>query len=226
MSGTLPAGNAEDGRQNPPPPGRESSSEETVSSPRKKGKKAKGVKKKRKLSFERKEVIEDVSVDPTSDESVSLKNTKKSAAPIRRPSREGDDLSENLQKSESGSGLIEPPKETVVEIHGDSSEKDELEEVVVKKEDNTTTEDTAESNPVVGRDGKVDESKDREIATDVVNTTDQETADIEVDGKESSVRRRATLSDLRGDSVDKGDGEQSALSSSSGTEVRKYLLVS
>lgn len=96
------------------------------------------------------------------------------------------------------------PQETVIEIQGGEEQPDELEEVVVKKESAVIEAE----NIVLGEEDsgegsgeeKKDEKKDR-----------------------PTVRRRATLSDLRSESIDKVDGEQ-ATSTTEGSEVLENFL--
>lgn len=199
----------------------EDGSAEQVRVPKKGKAKKKGKGKKRRESVESK----DEEGDNEEESASSKKKAKKKSLPKARvssdipPDVEATSASDSKQLESNVEALVtvdEGPKETVVEIQGDEKQLDELEEIVVKKEsalieaDNVAKEG-ADSGEGSGEE-KTDEKKDSEEKS-------KETGS-EVEG--ATVRRRATLSDLKSESFDKGDGEQ-ALSTAAVTEVRNML---
>ncbi|XP_015747327.1 PREDICTED: high mobility group nucleosome-binding domain-containing protein 5-like [Acropora digitifera] len=106
------------------------------------------------------------------------------------------EVGENKQlerESAVGEALLldETPKETIVEIK-DEKQADDLEEIVVKKE-----EASIEGGNLVQDDGKAS-----------IEGTIVEGKENEAEESRGGVRRRATLTDLKADSIDKGDGER------------------
>ena len=181
--------------------------EESAIRPAKKAKK-KGKGKKRRES------VESRGEDDEGEISLKRKGRKKvlskenvSSDVQQKVEAEGDD-----KKLEASVTVDEGLKETVIEIQAGENQPDELEEVVVKKEsafiegDNKAQEagDSAEASG----EEKNDEKKDSE----------EESKDVE----SPTVRRRATLSDLRSESIDKKDGENAGTTEAA-SEVRFYF---
>lgn len=181
--------------------------EESAIRPAKKAKK-KGKGKKRRES------VESRGEDDEGEISLKRKGRKKvlskenvSSDVQQKVEAEGDD-----KKLEASVTVDEGLKETVIEIQAGENQPDELEEVVVKKEsafiegDNKAQEagDSAEASG----EEKNDEKKDSE----------EESKDVE----SPTVRRRATLSDLRSESIDKQDGEKAGTTEAA-SEVRFYF---
>lgn len=110
------------------------------------------------------------------------------------------EVGENKQlerESAVGEALLldETPKETIVEIK-DEKQADDLEEIVVKKE-----EASIEGSNLVQGDGKAS------IEGTIVEGKENEGEERAGESR-GGVRRRATLTDLKADSIDKGDGER------------------
>ena len=110
------------------------------------------------------------------------------------------EVGENKQlerESAVGEALLldETPKETIVEIK-DEKQADDLEEIVVKKE-----EASIEGGSLVQADGKAS------IEGTIVEGKEKE-GEEGAEESRGGVRRRATLTDLKADSIDKGDGER------------------
>lgn len=169
--------------------------EESAIRPAKKAKK-KGKGKKRRES------VESRGEDDEGEISLKRKGRKKvlskenvSSDVQQKVEAEGDD-----KKLEASVTVDEGLKETVIEIQAGENQPDELEEVVVKKESAFIEGDNKEE--------KKDEKKDSE----------EESKDVE----SPTVRRRATLSDLRSESIDKQDGEKAGTTEAA-SEVRFYF---
>lgn len=179
-----------------------------------KGKK-KGKGKKRRESVDSKD-------DEAHDEEESTstkKKGKKKAAPKALtlsdtpPDVESTSDSKELDSNVEASVTVdEGPRETVVEIQGDEKQADELEEIVVTKESALI-----EGDNVVKEGGDAGEGSGEE-KTDEKKDSEEDTKVTGSEAEVAAVRRRATLSDIRGESVDKGDGEQ-ALSTTAESEV-------
>ena len=110
------------------------------------------------------------------------------------------EVGENKQlerESAVGEALLldETPKETIVEIK-DEKQADDLEDIVVKKE-----ETPIEGGNLVQDDGKAS------IEGTTVEGKENE-GEERAEESRGGVRRRATLTDLKADSIDKGDGER------------------
>lgn len=110
------------------------------------------------------------------------------------------EVGENKQlerESAVGEALLldETPKETIVEIK-DEKQADDLEEIVVKKE-----EAPIEGGNLVQDDGKAS------IEGTIMEGKENE-GEEGAEESRGGVRRRATLTDLKADSIDKGDGER------------------
>ena len=168
--------------------------------------KSKG-KKKAKGTKKRKESVEE---DEPEDGGSSRKKKGKGKKKTARKVSDTPDVTPEVElvsysKLESNAGeasiLDEVPKETVIEIKGEK-EADELQEVVVKKE-----EALAEGDNVIQEVGVAGESSGEEKIDEKKDSEGDGSKEGE-SGSGGTVRRRATLSDLRGESVDKGDGEQ------------------
>ena len=161
-------------------------------------------KKKGKVSKKHEDAFED---EEDVKGGISVRGKKKKG---KKKVRKGSDaleiqpvapeVGENKQlerESAVGEALLldETPKETIVEIK-DEKQADDLEEIVVKKE-----EASIERGNLVEDDGKAS------IEGTIVEGKENEGEE----GAEESrrgVRRRATLTDLKADSIDKGDGER------------------
>lgn len=109
--------------------------------------------------------------------------------------------------SETGENSIldDTPKETVIEIKDEKEGDAELQEIVVKKEEAQVEGDNVVEEAAVPVEGSEEEKKDNK--KDGEGEQPKETVP---DSERPGVRRRATLSDLKSESVDKGDEEQAA----------------
>ncbi|XP_068706194.1 uncharacterized protein [Montipora foliosa] len=105
--------------------------------------------------------------------------------------------------------LDETPKDTIIEIK-DEKQADELEEIVVKKEQALPG-----GNSLVEEEGR-EPSKSTEENED----TKERDGQGETKERPGSVRRRATLTDLKAESIDKGDGEQPGTLEAAAEELR------
>lgn len=106
-------------------------------------------------------------------------------------------LESNARETSMSDGT---PRETVVEIK-DEKQADELEEIVVKKD-----ETSAEGDEIIKEVEKLGESSGEEKKD--VNKDSSRGEEGTQEDKPETVRRRATLSDIRGESFDRGDGQQ------------------
>jgi len=177
----------------------------------KKGKgKKKGKAKKRRESVESKDEGHD------DEDSSSRKKKGKKKAAIQP---EVDATSESKQL-EAAVTVDETPKETVIEIQGEEKKPEELEEIVVNKESTLIEGDNVIQEKGVSGEGGGEGKQDLE--QEKIGEEGTKEAVSEVEG--ATVRRRATLSDIRSESVDKGDGEQ-AVSTTVGSEVRTSSAV-
>ena len=170
-------------------------------------KKSKGKKKGKATKKKRSESIgeEDDDDDERGSSGGKKKKGKKKAA--RRVSDTSEIQPEVVAVSESVTD--ETPKETIVEIK-DEKQADELEEIVVKKDEALSEGD----NVIVG------ESSGEEKKDDKKDSEGEATKEAQPES-EGGLRRRATLSDIRAESVDKGDGEQPS-TAATGSEVNMY----
>ena len=161
-------------------------------------------KKKGKVSKEHEDAFED---EEDVKGGISVRGKKKKG---KKKVRKGSDaleiqpvapeVGENKQlerESAVGEALLldETPKETIVEIK-DEKQADDLEEIVVKKE-----EASIERGNLVEDDGKAS------IEGTIVEGKENE-GEEGAEESRGGVRRRATLTDLKADSIDKGDGER------------------
>ena len=103
------------------------------------------------------------------------------------------------------------PKDTIIEIK-DEKQADELDEIVVKKE-----QALAGGNSLVEEEG-------RKPSTEENEDTKERDGQEETKERPGGVRRRATLTDLKADSIDKGDGEQPGTLEAA-AEVRSALIL-
>ena len=212
MSGTPSAGKLEGDEQIPADSvGEDGSAEQPRVAKKAKGKK-KGKGKKRRESVESKGEEHD-----DEEQSTGKKKGKQKAPPKSRVSSdiqpEAAATSDNKRLEadvEASVTVDEGPKETVVEIQGDEKQTDELEEIVVKKESTLI-----EGGNVV-KEGADSGEGSAEEKTDEKKDSEEESKDAGSEVERATVRRRATLTDLRSESVDKGDGEKAA---TAGSEV-------
>ena len=109
--------------------------------------------------------------------------------------------------SETGENSIldDTPKETVIEIKDEKEGDAELQEIVVKKEEAQVEGDNVVEEAAVPVEGSEEEKKDNKK-----DGEGEEPKETVPDSERPGVRRRATLSDLKSESVDKGDEEQAA----------------
>ena len=188
--------------------------------------KSKG-KKKAKGTKKRKESVEEG--EPEDGGSSRKKKGKGKKKTARKVSDTSDVTPEvelvSYSKLESNAGeasiLDEAPKETAIIEIKDEKEADELQEVVVKKE-----EALAEGDNVIQEVGVAGESSGEEKTDEKKDSEGEGPGDGSKEGESGSdgtVRRRATLSDLRGESVDKGDGEQPSAAITV-SEVYTYIV--
>lgn len=196
----------------------EDGSAEQVRVPKKGKAKKKGKGKKRRESVESKDEEGD-----NEEESASGKKKGKKKAPPR--ARVSSDIPPDVEATSASDGkqlesnvealavtVDEGPKETVVEIQGDEKQPDELEEIVVKKESTLIKEEN------VAKEGADSGEGSGEEKTDEKKDSEEESKETGSEVEGATVRRRATLSDLRSESVDKGDGEQAPVTTAA-TEV-------
>ena len=117
--------------------------------------------------------------------------------------------------SETGENSIldDTPKETVIEIKDEKEGDAELQEIVVKKEEAQVEGDNVVEEAAVPVEGSEEEKKDNKK-----DGEGEEPKETVPDSERPGVRRRATLSDLKSESVDKGDEEQAA-GATAGSEV-------
>ena len=117
--------------------------------------------------------------------------------------------------SETGENSIldDTPKETVIEIKDEKEGDAELQEIVVKKEEAQVEGDNVVEEAAVPVEGSKEEKKDNKK-----DGEGEEPKETVPDSERPGVRRRATLSDLKSESVDKGDEEQAA-DATAGSEV-------
>ena len=177
-------------------------------------KKAKG--KKKGKGKKRRESMEE-EADDEEDSSSRKKKGKKKVSPKTSVSSdiqpEFDATSESKQL-ESAVTVDDTPKETVIEIQGEEKKPEELEEIVVKKESTLIEGD----NVILGEGGSGESSGEEKKDLDQGKIGEEESKEAESEVEGATVRRRATLSDIRSESVDKLDGEQ-AVSATAGSEV-------
>ena len=160
-------------------------------------------KKKGKVSKRHEDAFEEEDVNGE----ISVRGKKKKG---KKKVRKGSDaleiqpvvpeVGENKQlerESALGEALLwdETLKETIVEIK-DKKQADDLEEIVVKKEKTSI-----EGGNLVQDDGKAS------IEGTIVEGKEKE-GEEGAEESRGGVRRRATLTDLKADSIDKGDGER------------------
>ena len=216
MSETTSTGKLEEDEQNPTDSIVEEGPTGQVRLSKKGKKKGKG--KKRRESVESK----DEEGDDEDDSSSRKKKGKKKAAPKTSVSSEIQPEAEATSESKQDAAVTvdETPKETVIEIQGEETRSEELEEIVVKKESTLIKGDNVAQEEGDSGEGSGEEKKDIEQEKDGEEEAKEKEVVSEAEG--ATVRRRATLSDLRSESVDKGDGEQ-ALSTAAGSEVRVLL---
>ena len=112
-----------------------------------------------------------------------------------------------IDTSETGENSIldDTPKETVIEIKDEKEGDAELQEKVVKKEEAQVEGDNVVEEAAVPVEGSEEEKKDNKK-----DGEGEEPKETVPDSERPGVRRRATLSDLKSESVDKGDEEQAA----------------
>ena len=168
--------------------------------------KAKGKKKTKGAGKTRKEskVIEE---EADEDEVPSRPGKKKKGK--RKAARKVSDTSETQPAVETVTGeatiLDDTPKETVIEIKDEKEGEAELQEIVVKKEEVQVKGDNVVEEAAVPVEGSAEEKKDNKK-----DGEGEEPKETVPDSERPGVRRRATLSDLKSESVDKGDEEQAA----------------
>ena len=216
MSETASSGKLEEDEQNPTDSIAEEGSTGQVRVSKKGKKKGKG--KKRRESVESK----DEEGDDEEYSSSRKKKGKKKAAPKTSVSSdiqpEVEATSESKQL-EAAVTVDETPKETVIEIQGEEKRSEELEEIVVKKESTLIEADNVVLVEGDSGEGSAEEKKDSEHEeVGEEEAKEKEVAEVASEVEGATVRRRATLSDLRSESVDKGDGEQ-VVSTTAGSEV-------
>ena len=170
-------------------------------------KKSKGKKKGKATKKKRSESIGEEDDDDEDRGSSGGKKKKGKKKAARRVSDTSEIQPEVVAVSESVSD--ETPKETIVEIK-DEKQADELEEIVVKKDEALVEGD----NVIVGENSGEEKKDDKKDSEGEVTKEAQPES-------EGGLRRRATLSDIRAESVDKGDGEQSS-TAATGSEVNMY----
>ena len=120
-----------------------------------------------------------------------------------------------IDTSETGENSIldDTPKETVIEIKDEKEGDAELQEIVVKKEEAQVEGDNVVEEAAVPVEGSEEEKKDNKK-----DGEGEEPKETVPDSERPGVRRRATLSDLKSESVDKGNEEQAA-EATAGSEV-------
>lgn len=186
----------------------EEGSSERVERKSKGKKKTKGAAKTRKES---KVIEEEADEDEVPSRPGKKKKGKKKAA------RKVSDTSEIQPAVETVTGeasiLDDTPKETVIEIKDEKEGDAELQEIVVKKEEAQVEGDNVVEEAAVPVEGSEEEKKDNKK-----DGEGGEPKEIVPDSERPGVRRRATLTDLKSDSIDKGDEEQAA-DATAGSEV-------
>ena len=169
----------------------EEGSSERVERKSKGKKKAKGAAKTRKGKGLEEEADED---EVPSRPGKKKKGKKKAARKVSDTSETGEN-----------SILDDTPKETVIEIKDEKEGDAELQEIVVKKEEAQVEGDNVVEEAAVPVEGSEEEKKDNKK-----DGEGEEPKETVPDSERPGVRRRATLSDLKSESVDKGDEEQAA----------------
>ena len=169
----------------------EEGSSERVERKSKGKKKTKGAAKTRKGKGLEEEADED---EVPSRPGKKKKGKKKAARKVSDTSETGEN-----------SILDDTPKETVIEIKDEKEGDAELQEIVVKKEEAQVKGDNVVEEAAVPVEGSEEEKKDNKK-----DGEGEEPKETVPDSERPGVRRRATLSDLKSESVDKGDEEQAA----------------
>lgn len=177
----------------------EEGSSERVERKSKGKKKTKGAAKTRKGKGLEEEADED---EVPSRPGKKKKGKKKAARKVSDTSETGEN-----------SILDDTPKETVIEIKDEKEGDAELQEIVVKKEEAQVEGDNVVEEAAVPVEGSEEEKKDNKN-----DGEGEEPKETVPDSERPGVRRRATLSDLKSESVDKGDEEQAA-DATAGSEV-------
>ena len=177
----------------------EEGSSERVERKSKGKKKTKGAAKTRKGKGLEEEADED---EVPSRPGKKKKGKKKAARKVSDTSETGEN-----------SILDDTPKETVIEIKDEKEGDAELQEIVVKKEEAQVEGDNVVEEAAVSVEGSEEEKKDNKK-----DGEGEEPKETVPDSERPGVRRRATLSDLKIESVDKGDEEQAA-DATAGSEV-------
>ena len=177
----------------------EEGSSERVERKSKGKKKTKGFSKTRKGKGLEEEADED---EVPSRPGKKKKGKKKAARKVSDTSETGEN-----------SILDDTPKETVIEIKDEKEGDAELQEKVVKKEEAQVEGDNVVEEAAVPVEGSEEEKKDNKK-----DGEGEEPKETVPDSERPGVRRRATLSDLKSESVDKGDEEQAA-EATAGSEV-------
>ena len=177
----------------------EEGSSERVERKSKGKKKTKGAAKTRKGKGLEEEADED---EVPSRPGKKKKGKKKAARKVSDTSETGEN-----------SILDDTPKETVIEIKDEKEGDAELQEIVVKKEEAQVEGDNVVEEAAVPVEGSEVEKKDNKK-----DGEGEEPKETVPDSERPGVRRRATLSDLKIESVDKGDEEQAA-DATAGSEV-------
>lgn len=172
----------------------------------------KGKGKKKGKAKKRRESVDSKDEEGHDDEDSSSRKKKGKKKAAIQP--EVDATSESKQL-EAAVTVDETPKETVIEIQGEEKKPEELEEIVVNKESTLIEGDNVIQEKGVSGEGGGEEKQDLEQEKSGEEGTKEAVSEVEG----ATVRRRATLSDIRSESVDKGDGEQ-AVSTAVGSEVR------
>lgn len=182
----------------------EEGSSERVERKSKGKKKTKGAAKTRKGKGLEEEADED---EVPSRPGKKKKGKKKAARKVSDTSETGEN-----------SILDDTPKETVIEIKDEKEGDAELQEIVVKKEEAQVEGDNVVEEAAVPVEGSEEEKKDNKK-----DGEGEEPKETVPDSERPGVRRRATLSDLKSESVDKGDEEQPA-DATVGSEVSIFQL--
>ena len=182
----------------------EEGSSERVERKSKGKKKTKGAAKTRKGKGLEEEADED---EVPSRPGKKKKGKKKAARKVSDTSETGEN-----------SILDDTPKETVIEIKDEKEGDAELQEIVVKKEEVQVEGDNVVEEAAVPVEGSEEEKKDNKK-----DGEGEEPKETVPDSERPGVRRRATLSDLKSESVDKGDEEQPA-DATVGSEVSIFQL--
>lgn len=155
--------------------------------------------------------------DDEEDSSPRKKKGKKKAAPKTSISSDiQPEVEATSETKQLKAAVDETPKETVIEIQGEEKRPEELEEIVVDKESTLIKGDNVVQEEGDSGEGSGEEKKD--VEQEKVGEEEAKEKEVVPEVEGATVRRRATLSDLRGESMDKGDGEQ-AVSTAAGSEV-------